>query len=493
MLHNPRMRKRIARSRGERAPTLGRKRLVAAVAVVAAAGIALWLVVGDDSPQPPIKPIAVDARLGEVIYRSPQASATVPGADHHWISGQHCQPAEHPDTGKALGRYTAWLGAWLGDDGRTVTHSFMQTTGPTAPYAKQCDGAVVSGPVMQLESFARATSRQIIRSTSDGGEQWRTVHDEAVLGTEPIPFTPQATIALRADAGGGVRAGTLLRRGNGADLQQVAAYRGRPSTAFLQRLAPGATAWVDVPTQFGNGVVLDPARFSYQFSRIRRLEDGRLLALGSVGPAGSTDFTAYRGLLMVSSDEGTTWSSALTVPPAALPLTEWDVAEIPGGGGDLLAVIRTLRDGQPIRAQARLVKGGEGTTTTTGAPNTDAGWVMEPPRQTPAQLPHSGHPELLAARVGRASDAAVIIDFATTGVHYTADAGRTWKPLPFPSGELATSAYYPRSVQAADGTIFVFGHSGADDPYRPDLNQAIVMDRFALEEEPPPDAAPPAP
>ncbi|MGI8874022.1 MAG: hypothetical protein ACR2KP_06795, partial [Egibacteraceae bacterium] len=74
----------------------------------------------------------------------------------------------------------------------------------------------------------------------------------------------------------------------------------------------------------------------------------------------------------------------------------------------------------------------------------------------------------------------VIIDFATTGVHYTADAGRTWRPLPFPSGEHATD-YYPRSVQTADGTVLVFGHTGADDPYRPDLAQAIVMDRFKLE------------
>ncbi|MDP2712953.1 MAG: sialidase family protein [Solirubrobacteraceae bacterium] len=468
-----------------------------AAAVVVATVVVVELTAGDEvvtpPARPPVTPIAVDARLGEVVHRSPQANATEPGTDRHWVSGQHCRPAEHPDTGRALGKYTAWSGAWLGDDGTTIAHSFMQVTGPTAPYPKRCDGDSVAGPVSQAESFARATSTQIIRSTRDGGRRWRTVHAGAVIGTHPIPFTPQATIALRAHPDSGVRQGTLLRRGNGADLQDVAAYRGRPSTAFLQRLAPGATRWVDVPTPYGQGVVLDPDRFSYQFSRLRRLADGRLIAVGSVGPAGSTDFARYRWLLMVSGDEGTTWSSALTVPPGAPPPNEWDVAEIPDGSGDLLAVMRTQQDGEQIRAQARLVKGAEDTTTTTGTPNSSAGWIMEQLRKAPAQLPHSGHPELLSARVGRDDEPAVIIDFATTGVHYTTDAGATWRPLPFPSGELVRTGYYPRSVQAADGTIFVFAHRGADDPYRPDLDQAIVMDRFALRAAPRPRARQPAP
>jgi hypothetical protein len=39
-------------------------------------------------------------------------------------------------------------------------------------------------------------------------------------------------------------------------------------------------------------------------------------------------------------------------------------------------------------------------------------------------------------------------------------------------------AYYPKSLQLADGRILVFGHLGSDDPYG--VDQAIVMDAFRL-------------
>jgi len=38
---------------------------------------------------------------------------------------------------------------------------------------------------------------------------------------------------------------------------------------------------------------------------------------------------------------------------------------------------------------------------------------------------------------------------------------------------------YPRSVQAADGHIFVFGHVGGDNAYGK-VDQSIVMDSFRL-------------
>ena len=456
-----------------------------ALVVVAATAAVVGLGNGDGVERLPdfgsTHPVAVDVRLERVIYRSPQDNAKDPGTNHYWITGQHCRPAEHPDTGKALGKYTAWNGAWLLADNSTVMHSFMQTTGPTAPYAKDCSNGSPAGTnVRPSTSFDRATSTQIVRESSDEGGRWRTVHAGDVLGTHPIPFTPQPTIALHRDEDQGIRANTLLRRVNGADLKDVEAYRGRPLTAFLQRLPPGADRWEDLPTRFGDGVILDPARFTYQLTRIRRLSDDRLVAVGAVAPAGATDLAAYQWLLLTSGDEGVTWESALTVPPGALAPNEWDVAEIPGGEGDLLAVMRTQLGGRQIRAQARLVKGATGETTTTGTPNTDGGWVMQQPRPAPPeQLPHSGHPELLAARVGSSGTPSVIIHFATTGVHYTADAGATWTPLPLGREEHGT-AYYPRSVQTQDGTILVFGHRGADDPYRPDLNQAVIMDRFRL-------------
>jgi hypothetical protein len=86
----------------------------------------------------------------------------------------------------------------------------------------------------------------------------------------------------------------------------------------------------------------------------------------------------------------------------------------------------------------------------------------------PAPFPPSGHPELLATREGP------ILHVATSGIHYTNDAGTTWQKLDVPG-----SAYYPRAVQAPDGRIYVVAHIGSDDAYGA-LDQSIVMDRFRL-------------
>lgn len=84
----------------------------------------------------------------------------------------------------------------------------------------------------------------------------------------------------------------------------------------------------------------------------------------------------------------------------------------------------------------------------------------------PSVLPHSGQPELLATREGP------ILHVATSGIHWTSDAGQTWNKLNVPG-----TAYYPRSVQTKDGQIFVFGHVGGDDAYGK-VDQSIVMDSF---------------
>ncbi len=69
---------------------------------------------------------------------------------------------------------------------------------------------------------------------------------------------------------------------------------------------------------------------------------------------------------------------------------------------------------------------------------------------------------------------APILHVATSGIHWTSDAGKTWHKLEVPG-----TAYYPRAVQAADGRIFVFGHVGGDDAYGKS-DQSIVMDSFRL-------------
>ena len=41
------------------------------------------------------------------------------------------------------------------------------------------------------------------------------------------------------------------------------------------------------------------------------------------------------------------------------------------------------------------------------------------------------------------------------------------------------SRYYPRSLQTDDGTIYVFGHNGADNRYG-EFDQSVDMDTFRL-------------
>ena len=81
-------------------------------------------------------------------------------------------------------------------------------------------------------------------------------------------------------------------------------------------------------------------------------------------------------------------------------------------------------------------------------------------------------PELLATREGP------ILHLATTGVHYTVDAGQSWRKLDIPG-----TLYYPRSMQAADGRIYVFGHRGGDNAYGA-VDQYIAMDTFRLDPRP---------
>jgi hypothetical protein len=97
-----------------------------------------------------------------------------------------------------------------------------------------------------------------------------------------------------------------------------------------------------------------------------------------------------------------------------------------------------------------------------------AGDTWTPGDVGPAPLTHSGHPELLATREGP------ILHVATSGIHWTLDSGKSWHRL-----DVRGTAYYPRSVQGADGRIFVFGHVGGDDAYGKS-DQSIVMDSFRL-------------
>jgi len=310
---------------------------------------------------------------------------------------------------------------------------------------------------------------------------WRT---ERIAGLGMSAYTPQPNIALPN--------GTLIRRVNGDDLQHL---ENIPYSAMLQVLKPVRGTYPgEWPALGGSGqiVVKDPGVCKYQVSRIRRLRDGRYIALGQAWPYGAdrsrgrcAGIKEATNMLLVAASasdvEKGVWRRGLPdIPSLLLVANEWDVAELKNG--DLLALFRT-RDSVLSRTQTRkqaILR----VSPASECPDPKASrcWVLD--RKTlgnPGNLPHSGHPELLATREG------VIIQFATTGNSYTTNAGTTWTPL---SGT-APSDYYPRSIQdPGTGDIYLFGHVGHDDPYGgkseeaggnySGINQSITMQKFRL-------------
>jgi hypothetical protein len=409
------------------------------LAVVAAlslliAGVVAWPFAsgGDDDDTGSQAPAIASVRAHDLeqatIYRSPQS----PG-------------------------YTSFVGAWIMPDSSLIT-AFVQATGELDPTKRERAPESVQrvlGPAhrgIEFDFWGLRTEVKFLQSM-DGGASWQPYRTDRFRAVHPAPYAPQANVGLKD--------GTILRRVNGDDLRFDPNV---PHTAFLQRLEDGR--W-SAPQ-----VLLDPKRATYQLTRIRYLRDGRLLATGNVWDVPATvnqaerdKRTTSRFLAMVSDDDGRTWQNALTIPEDTgyLPGVEWDTAELPNG--DLLAVIRTHdRPGTPelVRKQAILKKDGDG-------------WTMTDVR--PAPIPESGHPELLATREG------AILHIATSEIDYTVDGGRSWRRLPFSRGEKYRSGYYPRAVQADDGTISVFSHVGGDDGYGT-RDQSITLDEFRLTAEP---------
>ena len=396
--------------------------------VVAAAAIpALQPLFSDAAPPPPtptVTRLSAEQCVRRVIYHSPQR----PG-------------------------YTAWTGAWVMPD-QSLMVGFTQATGPVSPTKRARAPEALkerlgAGPDVDFWGLRLSS---MIRRSVDAGATWSGSDSDGFKAVYPNGYGAGADIGLRD--------GSVLRRVNGWDQMQE---RSLPRTAYLQRLTPGKRRW-SAPQ-----VLMDPRRYVYQVSRIRRLGDGRLIALGQYweAPAGSPrrrlESARVSFLLMVSEDEGRTWRRNPVDAPRGgsyLYPGEWDAAEL--ANGHLLAVFRS-KVSRSSSVQARR----QGVLRKVGR-----GWQLGRVGDVP--LPHSGHPELLATREG------AVLHIATTGIHWTASGGRSWRPLGFASPATPYgSAYYPRSLQTRDGTVYVFGHRGADNPYG-QVDQAIVMDKFRL-------------
>lgn len=346
--------------------------------------------------------------------------------------------------------YTCWVGAWIMPD-RSLMVCFTQATGPVkdrprAPAEIQRKLDWPPGGMAGYDMTGLDLRNVHLRST-DGGETWTKVSAD--------PFRSLMN-GVTGECESALADGSVLRGVYGLYLPYNPEL---PQTGFLQRSTDSTKTWG--PPE----VLLDPQTSTCWPRRLRPLRDGRLVLVGGLARVSSKDKTRQQisdkiePLMLVSEDNGKTWSGPLEVVPEDQRTSwyeEWDVAELENG--DLLAVFRRPHPEtkQQVRWQGLLRKEGKG-------------WKMTDLRAAP--FPHSGHPELLAAREG------VVLHVATSGIDWTADAGKTWHKLDVPG-----SAYYPRSVQTADGTIHVFAHVGSDDAYGA-REQSIVMDTFRLKRE----------
>ena len=346
--------------------------------------------------------------------------------------------------------FTSWAGAWTMPDGSLMV-CFTQATGPVkgrtrAPKDVQHK---LSWPPAGRPGYDMTglDLRNVHLRSSDDGKTWKEVSAD--------PFK-SCMNGITGEAQTALADGTILRGVWGYYLP------------YNPKLPKYRDTYNDPPMAQRRGaqpeVLLDPAKISAWPKRIRVLSDGRLIVLGGVAhvPANSRTRAKYNGLfeplLMVSSDKGKRWAGPIPVVPQPHRQNwggeEFDAAELPNG--DLLCVFRRIAPSDKrheVRWQGVLKKSG----------NT---WV---PREVgPAPFPHSGHPDILATREGP------ILHVATTGIHYTTDAGKSWHKLNVPG-----TAYYPRAIQSDDGRIFIFGHVGGDDAYGK-TDQSIVMTSFRL-------------
>ncbi len=345
--------------------------------------------------------------------------------------------------------FTSWVGAWTMPDGSLMV-SFTQATGPVEGRPRAPDDVQhrLTWPPTGHPGYDMTglDLRNVQLRSTDAGKTWRQVSADAFKSCMN-GITGEAQTAL-AD-------GTILRGVWGYYLPYNPEL---PKTGYLERSRDGTKTWGKPE------VLLDPAEYSAWPKRIRLLRDGRLVVIGGVAqvPANSRTRAEYNGLfeplLLVSSDQGKTWKGPIAVVADEHRRNwggeEFDAAEL--ADGDLLCVFRRVdpnNRGREVRWQGVLKKRGDTWT---------------PGEVGPSPLPHSGHPELLATREGP------ILHVATSGIHWTLDGGKSWHRLDVPG-----TAYYPRSVQAADGRIFVFGHVGGDDAYGKS-DQSIVMDSFRL-------------
>lgn len=353
--------------------------------------------------------------------------------------------------------YTCWVGAWAMPD-KSLMVTFKQATGPLngRPRATELLKKMGLGAAPAQRDFTGLNLANIYLRSTNGGTTWTKTAEDAFPGPLDRPTWGGSHHALLG--------GSIIRAVDGSQLPLVPNL---PRRIYFQRSQDFGKTWgrPEIPPQ-----PVRPLEFIGDYgdaiTRVRRLRDGRLIATGVIRPD-SNNRHLGEPLLMFSGDEGKTWNpqriilSATQRQPRAW--NEWDSAEL--SNGDLLCVFRRNDPDRPskqVRWQGILRKKGET-------------WLLDQYR--PSVLVHSGHPELLATRQG------AVLHIATTGIHWTGDGGATWHLLNFKGSKGGyQSRYYPQTLEAEDGRIYVFSHRGWDNAYG-EFDQAIVMDIFRLASE----------
>jgi hypothetical protein len=316
--------------------------------------------------------------------------------------------------------YTSWVGLWLLPNG-AIQCDFAQGTGPT-------ENPVMGYPLLQ---------------STDNGKNWTNLGENNGYSRG---------VAVLPD-------GTLVRP---AETDKFGPFDIYPKGIFartnyffgIQRSTDGGKTWSD-PI---NLVAPTDCQLCWP-SVIKPLRDGRLVAFAGVVPKNVPSdqlMTNITKTMFISSDKGQTWSSPITLMPAATGVCEEsDFVEL--SNGNLLWIHRAVHDGVSSRQQSISRKSRDT-------------FVPDPP--TPVSFPHSGFPCELMTHEG------IILDLCSTGSHWSADQGTTWHDLMIGDHPLET-LYYPQAVQTPNGTIVVVAHRGSDDVYGT-VDQAVIMQSFRL-------------
>ena len=318
--------------------------------------------------------------------------------------------------------YTSWVGLWQMPDG-ALRCCFSQVLGTG-------DKQTSSVPVIE---------------SKDAGDTWTRLPQDLAAGS--------------------VRGMAMLK--DGTWVRPV--WTGDPNSAgYTQRSTDAGATW-EAPVHF-----VSPADHRAWPTVIRPLRDGRLVLNAGVWKRGDGTVPNPRmtKMVFISTDEGRSWGQPIPLMATEEGVCEEsDWCELPSG--DLFFIHRVehfpaspeaippgaARMGEPFpngysdRMQSVVYRWRD---------------TLKPGPATHAPFPHSGFPEVMLTQED------LILHFATDGIYWTDDIGKTWTRLQIPG-----SSYYPRAVQLKDGKIVCIGHVGSDD-VPGTVDQSIRMQTFRL-------------